>query len=210
MTSTVMANQEHLEILRQGADAWGRWREENAKVQPDLSETDLSGADFRRADLSWADLSWADLSWADLSWTDLSWADLVDANLGYADLIGANFSEADLSRASLSEADLSEAKLGRTDLTEADLSRANLSEADLSEAVGLTQVQIDSARGSQNTKLPEGVVRPAHWEKKAASLRWPARFIRAVARRPRYHGGREGGRPGRGSDGAGTANWLRE
>ena len=51
-----MVNQEHLEILKQGVDAWNKWREEHRSVQPDLSgaqliNTDLSGANLSRAKL---------------------------------------------------------------------------------------------------------------------------------------------------------------
>ncbi len=39
-----MANEEHLKLLRQGVEAWNRWREEILGVRPDLS-----GVDLRRA-----------------------------------------------------------------------------------------------------------------------------------------------------------------
>ena len=131
-----MANPEHVEIVKQGADAIREWRERNPYVRLDLRRADLSGAklspakltsaDLTLADLSGAHLSGADLSWADLSWADLSWADLSGADLSGANLSGADPRGADLSRANLSRADLNEA-----DLTEADLSRANLSGANL-------------------------------------------------------------------------------
>ena len=31
-----MANKEHLKILKQGVEAWNKWREENPDVKPDL------------------------------------------------------------------------------------------------------------------------------------------------------------------------------
>ena len=70
----LMANQEHLDILRQGVDAWNAWRAEEPSVVPDLTEAELSGADLSGADLSGADLSWANLSGADLCRADLSGA----------------------------------------------------------------------------------------------------------------------------------------
>jgi hypothetical protein len=36
-----MANQEHLEILMQGVDAWNRWRQRHPGIEPDLSEAKL-------------------------------------------------------------------------------------------------------------------------------------------------------------------------
>ncbi len=38
-----MANQQHLDLLKQGLETWHQWRKEHA-VQPDLSYADLSYA----------------------------------------------------------------------------------------------------------------------------------------------------------------------
>jgi hypothetical protein len=45
-----MANPEHLEILKQGAEAWNFWRSEHPGLQPDLA-----GACFvtRRRTIQW-------------------------------------------------------------------------------------------------------------------------------------------------------------
>ena len=69
----------------------------------------------------------------------------------------------DLSGAILSEVDLSEVVLRGADFHGADLRGADLRGARLSEAKGLTQAQIESARGDVHTELPEGMVRPANW-----------------------------------------------
>jgi hypothetical protein len=34
-----MANQEHLEILKQGVKIWNHWRKEHPEIKPDLSST---------------------------------------------------------------------------------------------------------------------------------------------------------------------------
>lgn len=39
-----MANQEQLAILKQGVDAWNKWRAANLDVDIDLIEADLMGA----------------------------------------------------------------------------------------------------------------------------------------------------------------------
>ncbi len=145
-----MANEEHLKILRQGVEAWNKWRDENRAIEPDLSGANLIRADLRKAylddaglfgaNLSGADLRKAYLSEADLSRADLSGANLIGAyliraNLDNADLVGANLSGARLSGANLREADLREADLRRADLSEARLRGAYLGEADLSEAI---------------------------------------------------------------------------
>lgn len=44
-----MANEEHLAILRQGAEGWNQWRRENQEVKPDVSGADLSSVGARAA-----------------------------------------------------------------------------------------------------------------------------------------------------------------
>jgi hypothetical protein len=62
-----MADDEHIEMLKKGADAWDRWRSENAKVVLNLDEANLHKANLHKADLSGANLSGANLSGANLS-----------------------------------------------------------------------------------------------------------------------------------------------
>ncbi|MET8223342.1 pentapeptide repeat-containing protein [Streptomyces sp. NPDC004082] len=85
-------------------------------------------------------------------------ADLMGARLRGADLRGAC-----LRGAYLIAADLTGADLRTADLIGADLRDADLSDADLTGAFFLTQPQVDAARGSAGTKLPESVTRPGHW-----------------------------------------------
>ncbi len=170
-----MANEEHLKILKQGVEAWNRWRDENRDVQPDLIEADLSEADLSRADLGEADLIGANLreaylGEADLGGADLNGANLRGASLSQADLSGAHLSEADLIEADLigaylsgahldgahlrgaylSQADLSGAHLIEADLVEADLAGADLSRADLSGA-SLSRANLSGANLTQAT-----------------------------------------------------------
>ena len=126
-----MADQEHLNKMREGAPAWNAWRTACTDVI-NLSGADLSGADLRRANLSRANLSGANLRKANLSGADLHWANLSEAGLHCANLSGA-----DLHCANLSGADLHCANLSGADLSRAYLSGANLSEANLSETTGL-------------------------------------------------------------------------
>jgi uncharacterized protein YjbI with pentapeptide repeats len=134
-----MANQEHLEILQQGAEAWNQWRWNNFDITPNLgyatlSKANLSAATLSKANLFNADLSGADLSYANLSRADLSYANLSNANLSRADLSNVDFSQANLSEAYLSGATLSKAKLSWAILKDTNLSNADLSGADLSKA----------------------------------------------------------------------------
>jgi uncharacterized protein YjbI with pentapeptide repeats len=89
-------------------------------------------------------------------------ADLVGARLKGADLHGAN-----LRGACLIAADLTGADLRRADLIGADLRDTDLTDADLTGAFFLTQPQLNAARGSAGTRLPESVARPAHWTARA-------------------------------------------
>lgn len=59
-----MANKEHVNILKQGADVWNRWRQENPGVRPDLSFVNLVAADLSRANLSRATLQEVNLAGA--------------------------------------------------------------------------------------------------------------------------------------------------
>jgi len=112
-----MANEEHLKILKQGAEAWNRWREANPETQPNLRRADLSEADLNGAYLMRANLSGANLSWANLIRAKLIGADLSGASLIGADLSGANLNGANLIRAKLNGATLIETDLTGTDLT---------------------------------------------------------------------------------------------
>jgi uncharacterized protein YjbI with pentapeptide repeats len=85
-------------------------------------------------------------------------ADLIGAKLKGADLRGAN-----LRGAYLIAADLREADLRAADLIGADFRDADLSGADLTDCIFLTQPQLNSAKGNDDTKLPPSLARPAHW-----------------------------------------------
>jgi uncharacterized protein YjbI with pentapeptide repeats len=140
-----MAKRAHLQILRQGVDAWNVWRKQHPD-KPQLGRADLYGTDLR--DLLEANLSRAQLSGANLSWRNLSGANLSRANLSGANLVLANLSEANLSEAILSEAILNNANLSNANLSEANLEanfgNANLSNANLRKA-NLVQANLSGA-----------------------------------------------------------------
>ena len=144
-----MANPEHVKILKEGVEAWNKWREENPGIVPDFYRADLSGANLNDANLNDANLNDADLGEADLSGADLGRAELISANLsganlGRAEFISANLSGAQLGGASLTRADLSGANLSRADLSGASLRQTRFTEANLSEAQ-LFLADLDSA-----------------------------------------------------------------
>ncbi|ABW33430.1 pentapeptide repeat-containing protein [Acaryochloris marina] len=119
-----MANQEQVDLLKQGAEAWNQWREKNTGESiylwgADLGGANLSGADLGGATLSGANLWDANLTYADLRGATLIYADLRGATLIGAALIGAALIGAALNGANLSDADLSGADLRNTKISAA-------------------------------------------------------------------------------------------
>jgi len=97
-------SQKQYEILRAGANAWNKWREQNPSVAVRLATAQLSGMDLGGVNLTEADLREA----------NLGGANLANSYLGSADLSGANLNGADLSLSYLSAANLSSAHVMAT------------------------------------------------------------------------------------------------
>jgi hypothetical protein len=57
-----MANPEHLAKLKEGVEAWNKWRKDNPEIKRDLTEIDL-----RKADLGYASLTGAGLERANFT-----------------------------------------------------------------------------------------------------------------------------------------------
>jgi uncharacterized protein YjbI with pentapeptide repeats len=132
----IMADQNQVERIQQGAAAWNTWRKQHPDVEVDLRGANLRGANLSSVDLREATLSSADLRGANLRGANLSSVDLREATLSSADLRGATLSSADLRGVDLYSANLSDATLIRANLTlsSADLREANLSSANFSRA----------------------------------------------------------------------------
>jgi uncharacterized protein YjbI with pentapeptide repeats len=134
-----MSDQDYMEILNRGPEAWNEWRRANPGVKPefaneDLSELKLSGADLSECELSGSDLFETDLGKANLKMSVMAGADLSGARLPGAELYKVDLSDASLIGADLSGVYLAEAKLQGTDLRGARLHGADLSGADLTGA----------------------------------------------------------------------------
>jgi hypothetical protein len=78
-----MANQEQLDLLKQGSEVWNNWRKQHPSLRPDLSGARLGGASLVRANLSRANLTGAHLFYG----TDLSGADLSNTKMDEDTLI---------------------------------------------------------------------------------------------------------------------------
>ena len=174
----LVANPEHLDLLRQGVEVWNAWRAKEPSVRPDLSGANLYGAnlvganlsdtDLRRAsiqrvsltgdvtNLSRADFRWANLSDAHLDGANLREAKLQKANLAHTHLGSANLSKLNLSGAVLDWASLVEAKLIGTNLTRASLYGANLNRANF-EGADLTGADLRQA-SMVKTNLADAVL----------------------------------------------------
>jgi hypothetical protein len=132
-------NQKHFDKLKEGVEAWNKWREENPGIKPDLSSANL-----RSKKLAWANLKGTNLEEADLRGANLREADLRGAELAMAKLGGAIFLRSNLEGAKLHHASLKETKfrhvnlkggvLWKADLREAALLKTNLEGTDLSQA----------------------------------------------------------------------------
>lgn len=158
-----MANEEHLNILSQGTEAWNLWRKRNHRLNPDLSDLDLQGWDLSKirfdrtnlkdTNLANAKLFEANLSGANLTYANLSNADLRHANLRRANAIHAKFRRAKLIEASLISIKLQFANLISANLSHANLRRANLTDANLNDAIlnytNLNQTNLTNAKLSK-------------------------------------------------------------
>lgn len=138
-----MAQQEHLDLIKQGVEAWNNWRNKHPRTVPDLrgahlSRVNLGGTYFSDNELNSDinenearvvisyNLNKANLSNAYLRHADLSDADFDKAKLHKAKIAMADLSGADLSNADLSEAELQYTNLYRAILVETDFTKANL------------------------------------------------------------------------------------
>lgn len=88
---------------------------------------------------------------------------------GRLNLMGMNFRNKsfigeDLSGALIIASDLRKCDLSYVDVLGADFRDADLSGANLEKTIYLTQGQVNSAKGDKNTKLPESLKRPIHWQ----------------------------------------------
>lgn len=147
-----MANSEHMELVRSGADATWNWRGGRLDLRDaDLSGIHLRGARLDHADLRGARLIGADLSGSRLQEASLSGAHLIravlnDVRLGGGSLAGALLCLASLRRATLVRCDLTGANLAGADLEAANLAHARLAGA-VFDRTKLVDVEFESVMG---------------------------------------------------------------
>jgi hypothetical protein len=155
-----MASEQHLAILKSGAQAWNEWRQAEPLVRPDLEGLSLSLAEKQWGETSGGAIN---LARALLRDANLRYATLIRCNLSAANLDGANLSGARLQDADLRNASLIKARFDEADLTNARLEGADISGADLSTARNLTLKQVAGAIGDYATVLPASIPMPPSW-----------------------------------------------
>ena len=109
-----MANQEHLDILKQGVEVWNKWRSEHRNLRPDLNGADLSKTFLTETNLSGANLTERELNVIRAilrkKEQSLTPANFKEEDLNMLRLLfhrrGANPNEPGLSEVGLSEAEL--------------------------------------------------------------------------------------------------------
>ncbi|ASC74034.1 Pentapeptide repeat containing protein [Halomicronema hongdechloris C2206] len=124
-----MTEIDYLELIKQGAEPWNRWREDHPDDSPDLTAAYLFEADLREFNLARVNLDRACLIGA-----NLQGANLQGANLDNAYGSKANVSHGNLHQANLSGADFSHAHFVQANLTQVEALGTNFSGATLTGA----------------------------------------------------------------------------
>jgi len=140
-----MANQQHIELLKQGTKVWNAWRKKHPHIRPDLSTAPMSEFEQNIATLVAAVLNEAMPGQAPPDDDGFSGLDLAAVDLHRCELRGVNFSRANLMLADLREADLRRATLAGAILTSANLTKCDLRNATLNAAV-LRFARLEGAR----------------------------------------------------------------
>jgi hypothetical protein len=123
----------------------------------------FGNGEIQRLNLNSTNLQGANLLGAQLQGANLRGAQLQGAQLGGAQLLSAQLESAQLQDAYLIGAQLQNAYLIGAQFQNAYLIGAQLQGANLTEVVSLTQDQLNTAYIDENTKLPEGLTRPASY-----------------------------------------------
>lgn len=146
----MLADSEHVEVLRRGPRSWNDWRRQNPATVPNLIRLSLSAAERQMGIMNGGPVN-------------LGSARLRGASLRFATLSGADLTDARLDGANLTNADLSHALLNRTDFAGAKLVGARLEGTNLSLARNLAQGQILESLGDDFTLLPQHLEPPVFW-----------------------------------------------
>jgi uncharacterized protein YjbI with pentapeptide repeats len=156
-----MANEQQVELIKKGPEAWNQWREQNPDEAIDLSEADLRGLTLSKANFKGANLKQAKLQFSNLAGASLEGANLEAARLQEVNLQGAQLENANLKKCNLMESNLQSTNLQNADVQSAQFNedvmfgQTNLRGANLLDASGLSVMQIQTSLVDKDTQLPE-------------------------------------------------------
>jgi uncharacterized protein YjbI with pentapeptide repeats len=171
-----MANREHIKILKQGVKVWNKWRKDNPKIVPDLSNYDFEeihfdGIDFKNVDLEHSmffnsSLTRTLFSESNLHFTTFSDVNLSGSNFGFTTLRQVFFSDVYINYSILHYAIFYHVKFKNVDFAFAYMGDTALIGCDLSETVNLdeinhsgpSEISLDSLYKSSG-KIPEVFLR---------------------------------------------------
>jgi len=130
-----------------------------------FQDATLTEAKFDEAILTNSNMQRADISRAKFTHSNFTDADLTSAtgpnvNFEGSKFVNARFDHMNLRNAKLDGAKFHNVKFGNSILIGATMDKADFSKADLSQVQGLQQVQLDTACGDSETRLPIGLSLP--------------------------------------------------
>ncbi|MGJ8559026.1 MAG: pentapeptide repeat-containing protein [Litorimonas sp.] len=127
-----------------------------------LEDATLTEANLSHSSMRQANLHRAEMARGVFHDNDFQSANLIGASAASVDFTRSNFDRArmdniNLTGATLDAGQFTGVRFGFANFEDATLLDTNFSDADLTHVVGLTQVQLDTACGNMNTRLPDGL-----------------------------------------------------
>jgi uncharacterized protein YjbI with pentapeptide repeats len=178
-----MANQEQLDILKQGVEIWNKWRKEYRTVKIELFGANLSDCNLKNANLRECDLRGVTFSGANLSGANLRGSILTQSFLAQVDLTQTNLELANLSSADLWNTTLIDTLLRETEFHNTNIAKCNFASVDLSLILHLDTVKhmAPSRIGRETLALSKGMISESFlrgcgfsdWEIESAKLHNP-------------------------------------
>lgn len=127
-----------------------------------LEDATLTEANLSHSSMRQANLHRAEMARGVFHDNDFQSANLIGASAASVDFTRSNFDRArmdniNLTGATLDAGQFTGVRFGFANFSDATVLETNFSDADLTHVVGLTQVQLDTACGNMNTRLPDGL-----------------------------------------------------
>ena len=133
-----MAVKEHIEIFKQGSDAWNSWREQNPHIRPDLSDIDFENdlhsykSMYDMPEFSGYNLSDMNLNRITARNSSFTLCSFAGSELHFSDLCFSFFYDCCFDTAGLAVTKIGSAQFHECDFTNADLSYCSAEETNFS------------------------------------------------------------------------------